>query len=183
MTSALLRLPGEVHGALLAHLLPANRGAGPEEAAFVFARVTAAKSCTFEYVEWFAVPADGFASRSRFHLELSDGTRAALIKHAHDLGAALIEFHSHHGPWPAAFSSSDWSGFEEFVPHVRWRLRGRPYAAVVVTLTGFDALVWHGATDEPRHLDAMVVGDQRLEPTRRSPLQRDGYRFDEEPTL
>ena len=182
MTTAVLHLPREVHEALLAHLLPPHRG--PEEAAFVFARVVeAARSCTFEYVEWFAVPADGFMSRSRFHFELSDATRATLIKRAHDLDVSLIEFHSHHGPWPAGFSGTDWAGFEEFVPHVRWRLRGRPYAAVVVTLTGFDALVWHGATDEPRPLDAIVVDGQRQEPTRRSPLQQDGYRFDEEPTI
>lgn len=181
MTSVRLRLPEEVHGALLAHLLPPCPG--PEEAAFVLARVESARHCTFEYAEWVAVPAAGFASRSRFHLELSDATRAGLIKRAHDLGAALVEFHSHHVLGPAAFSSSDWLGFEEFVPHVRWRLRGRPYAAVVVTLTDFDALVWRGPTHEPRHLDGIVVGDQRLEPTRRSPLQRDGYRFDEEPAL
>ena len=86
MTSVRLRLPAEVHGALLAHLLPPCPG--PEEAAFVLARVESARHCTFEYVEWVAVPADGFASRSRFHLELSDATRAALIKRAHDLGAA-----------------------------------------------------------------------------------------------
>ena len=182
MTTMLLHLPQEVHEALLAHLLPPERG--PEEAAFVFVRVTeAARSCTFEFVEWFAVPADGFASRSRFHFELSDVTRAALIKRAHDLGVSLIEFHSHHGPWPAGFSGSDWAGFEEFVPHVHWRLRGRPYAAVVVTLTGFDALVWRDATDAPGRLDGIVVDGQHIEPTRRSPLQRDGYRFDDESTI
>ena len=76
----------------------------------MFVRVTeAARSCTFEFVEWFAVPADGFASRSRFHFELSDVTRAARSC-----------THSHHGPWPAGFSGSDWAGFEEFVPHVHF---------------------------------------------------------------
>jgi hypothetical protein len=182
MTSVLLHLPRDVHEALWRHLLPSRAGA--EEAAFVFARLTEATvSRTFEYVEWFPVPPDGFASHSRFHLELSDATRAAVIKRAHDLGASLIEFHSHDGPWPAGFSASDWAGFEEFVPHVWWRLRGRPYAAVVVASTGFDALVWLHAPDAPTRLDAIIVDGKHLEPTRRSPLQRDGYKFDEQGTI
>ena len=178
----LLHLPREAHETLLTHLLPMQNRA--EEAAFVFARPTeTAGRRTLEHVEWFPVPPEGFASRSRFHFELSDSTRAAVIKRAHDLRASLIEFHSHHGPWPAEFSASDWAGFEEFVPHVRWRLRGRPYAAVVVTLTGFDAFVWSDAAHAPARLEAIIVDGQRLEPTRRSPLQRDGYKFDEKGTI
>ena len=179
MTTMLLHLPREVHDGLLKHLLPMRSRA--EAAAFVFARP--AEGRALEYVEWFPVPPEGFVSRSRLHLELNDATRAAVIKRAHDLRASLIEFHSHHGPWPAEFSASDWAGFEEFVPHVRWRLRGRPYAAVVVTLTGFDAFVWSDAARAPARLEAIIVDGQRLEPTRRSPLQRDGYKFDEKGTI
>ena len=178
----LLHLPREAHETLLTHLLPMQNRA--EEAAFVFARPAETTGRrTLEHVEWSPVPPEGFASRSRFHFELSDATRAAVIKRAHDLRASLIEFHSHHGPWPAEFSASDWAGFEEFVPHVRWRLRGRPYAAVVVTLTGFDAFVWSDVAHAPARLEAIIVDGQRLEPTRRSPLQRDGYKFDEKGTI
>ena len=182
MTTILLHLPREVHEALVTHLLPPEGGA--EQAAFVFARLTAAAgSRTFGCVDWLLVSPERFASRSRFHFELSDATRAAVIKRAHDLGASLIEFHSHPGRLPAGFSAIDWAGFEEFVPHVRWRLRGRPYAAVVMALTGFDAFVWLDAADAPARLDAIVVDGQRLEPTRLSPLQRDGYKFDEDGTI
>ncbi len=174
MTPMLLHLPREVHEALLTHLLPIPSHA--EVAAFVFARLAEAEgSRTLEHVEWFPVPPEGFASRSHFHFELNDATRGAVIKRAHDLRASLIEFHSHHGPLPAEFSASDWVGFEEVVPHVRWRLRGRPYAAVVVTRTGFDAFVWFDAVHAPARLEAIIVDGQRLEPTRLSPLQRDGY--------
>ena len=62
-------------------------------------------------------------------------------------------------------------------------LRGRPYAAVVVTLTGFDAFVWSDAAHAPARLEAIIVDGQRLEPTRPSPLQRDGYKFDEKGTI
>ena len=83
----------------------------------------------FEYIEWYAVPADGFSVCNEYHFELTDEVRAQVIKRAHDLGASIAEVHSHHGPWPAAFSPSDQLGFREFVPHVWWRLKGRPYLA------------------------------------------------------
>lgn len=121
-TEALLRLPGIVHHELQQHLL--REPNGDEQAAFVFARFSDDDN-TFHFVEWLPVPPDGFAAQLPYHFELTDATRAQIIKRAHDLGASLIEFHSHTGPWPAQFSSSDWSGFEEVVPHVRWRLKGR----------------------------------------------------------
>lgn len=175
MTHILLRLPRDVKDALWQHLLPES--AASEQAAFVFARLAPGTdgAVTFEYVDWFPVPPDGFESHSPFHLELSDAARGAVIKRAHDVGACLIEFHSHDGPWPARFSPSDWAGFEEFVPHVWWRLKGRPYAAVVVAPSGFDALAWVTAPDAPARLDAILVDDEVLEPTRLSPLQEDGY--------
>jgi hypothetical protein len=42
----------------------------------------------------------------------------------------------------ASFSASDVWGFHEWVPHVRWRLRGRSYAAIVTAGDTFDALAW-----------------------------------------
>jgi len=80
--------------------------------------------------------------QTSYHIELADVVRARVIKRAHDLGATLIEMHSHLGKWPAQFSPSDIAGFHEWVPHVRWRLKGKPYAALVVTRRGFDGLAW-----------------------------------------
>lgn len=137
-----------------------------EEAAFVFADVDeSAGGITFRAVDSYLVPPDGFETRSPWFLELADETRAAVIKQAHDLEAALIEFHSHPGQSQAAFSPSDMDGFAEFVPHVRWRLQRRPYAAVVLAKRSFDALVWHGEGSDPKPLTAVVVDGQRQEPT------------------
>jgi len=88
-----------------------------------------------------------FAFQSSYHLELGSEAQARIIKLAFDRRASLVEFHSHRTNWPAQFSHSDFSGFEEFVPHVRWRLSGRPYAAVVFHESSFDGLVW---VDEQR---------------------------------
>ncbi len=160
----LLVLPPAMHAAIWAHLLP--RPKVPEEAAFAFAvREADHGNDSYCCVEWLPVPPDGFASRSAVHFELTDEIRAGVIKRAHDLGASLVEFHSHTGPWPAGFSASDILGFREFVPHVWWRLKGRPYLAVVVTASGFDAVAWVTGPGTPSQLDGIAVGAQLLCPT------------------
>jgi hypothetical protein len=127
----------------------------------------------FEYLDWHPVLPDGFLVRTRYHFELTDESRADAIKKAHDLGASLVELHSHCGSWPASFSGSDLLGFEEFVPHVQWRLHGRPYLAIVVSRAGFDGLVWLSASRRPIRLKGIAVGRSVLKPTQLSPLEYD----------
>ena len=116
--------------------------------AFLFARHrTEDAEQIFETIEWYPVPPDGYGVRNEFHFELTDEVRAHVIKRAHDLGACIVEVHSHGGPLPAAFSPSDLWGFREFVPHVWWRLKGRPYLALVATRRDFDGLAWRGWRD------------------------------------
>ncbi|MBW7932343.1 MAG: hypothetical protein H3C62_01770 [Gemmatimonadaceae bacterium] len=160
-----LDLPCHVHEALWTHLLADSRGR--ESAAFAFVRPGAGELHTaFKCVEWFPVPEAGFTSRSAVHLELTDSTRASVIKRAHLLDASIVEFHSHTGPWPASFSPSDLAGFKEFVPHVRWRLKGRPYVAIVVAGDGFDGFVWAGDDLRPKQLDAIRVDAHVLDATK-----------------
>ena len=102
------------------------------------------------------IPAAGFAFQSDYHVELDGETQARIIKMAFDRQASLVEFHSHRSRRPAQFSGSDFSGFAEFVPHVRWRLGARPYAAAVFHETSFDGLSWQGET--PVQLDSIRVG-------------------------
>lgn len=170
MPRVVLHLPPKVRQALWRHLLPRRPVA--EEAAFVYARHEVENGAVvFRYIEWLPVAPDGFAVRSLMHFELADETRAKVIKRAHDLGAAVVEFHSHVGSWRARFSASDHAGFAEFVPHVWWRLKSRPYLAVVVAAGSFDALVWLADPQSPEHLDGIVVEEQVFTPTRLSPLQ------------
>lgn len=129
----------------------------------------------FEHVEWYPVPSDGFLVHTGYHFELTDETSARVIKRAHDLGASLVEFHSHTGPWRAAFSPSDQLGFQEFVPHVWWRLKGKPYLAIVVTQTDFDGLAWTVGPKTPQHLDGIVVEGTVFAATQLSSLTQDSY--------
>ena len=84
-SEALLQLPAVVHRELIQHLLrEPNRD---EQAAFVFAQYSSTDNA-FHFVEWLAVPPEGFAIQLPYHFELTDATRATIIKRAHDLGAS-----------------------------------------------------------------------------------------------
>jgi len=158
-----IQIPPSVYNDMRQHLLP--RRSRDEQAGFVYAKLRQEQgaSLNFEHVRWEALGRDDFDHQSAFHLELRDETKARVIKTAHDLQCSLIEFHSHRGPWPAQFSGSDFAGFEEFVPHVLWRLKGKPYAAVVVTASGIDGLAWTPGSAFP--VSTLNLGNTHVRPT------------------
>ena len=126
---------------LYEHLLP--KGSWREEAAFLYVhRRDDSATSKFDCVEVEKLKPDDFVAHHSDYIELEDSARIRLIKRAHALGASLVELHSHPGPWPAAFSEADRAGLRDTVPHMFWRLQQRPYLAIVVAKTGFDALVW-----------------------------------------
>ena len=178
MGRVVLQIPSSVYEKIKEHLLDKN--AESESAGFMFVMPANQDGVydVYKHIEWCPVPPDGFVDKRWFHLELTDEFRASVIKRAHDLGASIVEFHSHLGPQPARFSSFDRRGLREFVPHIRWRLRGRPYFAVVFAQTGFDGLAWIQNPEEPQHLDGIAVGDKVFEPTRLSSLLADSARYD-----
>jgi len=164
MADITINIAGGVLARLRQHLLP--DGGLCEEAAFLYARaVPAGDGLEFQVLEVNPIPPEGFASRSRYYLELRDDIRAQVIKRAHDLGASLIECHSHPGQRGACFSWSDLHGFDEFVPHVMWRLKGRPYAAIVMAPDSFDALVWRGGGAPPEVLVRVDTESASFKPT------------------
>lgn len=110
------------------------------------------------------IAADGFDYQSGYHVELADEIRPELIKQAWDENACIIEAHSHlHGP--AQFSGSDLVGLGEWASHMRWRLQGRPYAALVVAPDDFDALVWDGDGPAAPVEAVEIIGGGTLVPT------------------
>jgi hypothetical protein len=159
-----VKLPAGVYDDLVAHLLPGDTA--NEQAAFLFARVRATdQDVTLEVIDSAKLAAADFAVQAPDYLELADATRARLIKRAHDLDASLIEMHSHPGPWDAAFSPSDLRGLSETVKHMWWRLKRRPYAAIVIAPSGFDALVWLNGPPFLQGLHSLAAGSQILAPT------------------
>ncbi len=167
MAKIILEIPPEVYKAVWSHLLPKKFRA--EEAAFLFVqRIAQDGADTFRYLEWYPIPPQGFLTRSRFYLELADETKAAAIKKAHDLGASLVELHSHYSSWPAQFSVSDLIGFKEFVPHVRWRLKGNPYFAIVVSKSSFDGFAWISDSKTANYIDCIISGGSEIPSTKLS---------------
>lgn len=138
-----------------------------EQAAFVFAEIDAVGGdLLFTAVDHYLAGPEDFEYQSGYHIALTDEALGRTIKMAWDRRSALVELHSHPDPrFPIGFSPSDMSGLEQVVPHVRWRLRGKPYLAIVVGPLGFDALVWNGDGKNPEPLERIVVGTEALRPS------------------
>ena len=169
-----LYIPKKIRADIWKHLLPARLVS--EETAFMFVSHESKKGTeVFKCLDWCPVPSDGYHLQSAYNIELSDKMRAKVIKQAFDINASLVEFHSHIAKWPAQFSASDFMGFQEFVPHIWWRLKGRPYLAIVVSRSGFDGFVWIKNPETPERLDIIVADNAILKSTRLSPLRYDLY--------
>ena len=173
MVETYLRISEGLHQQIWSDLLPED--ACSERAGFLFVDSKREDdSIVFRDLEWFPVPPEGYEKRTTRHIELRDGVLAYVIKRAHDLDASIIEMHSHPKSYSARFSPFDQDGFEEIVPQVRWRLKGKPYGAIVVARASFDGLVWLEAQQGPQHVAAIVVDGITHEPTRLSSLQFGG---------
>jgi hypothetical protein len=95
------------------------------------------------------------------HAELDDAHRAEIIQWASRSKGCLIEAHSHGSILlPARMSRFDLAQLEEWVPHVRWRLGGRPYAALVTASKDLDGLAWIGT--QPEAIAAVHVDGRRV---------------------
>jgi len=151
-------IDGDLYEAIGGHL-----GARAEQVGFFLAEWQPEER-RFALRDWRAVPPEGLEHQSDFHVSLTDDVRAEAIKWAWDSGACLVEAHSH-GKWgPAKFSPSDLWGFEEWVPHLWWRLRGRPYAALVTAGETFDAVAWIDGPNVVEQIESLDIegGDTRL---------------------
>lgn len=150
MTS--LSVPASTYDDLLAHLSSSRM----EQVAFLFTEPPQPGK-PLRVGELYLVPPKGFDFQSDRHVALTDEVRGEVIKRTHDLNGCLVEVHSHGGGAPVFFSGSDLHGFEQWVPHVRWRLRRRAYVALVFAGEAFDALVWEGEDNVPAPLVALQV--------------------------
>jgi len=112
-----------------------------EQAGFFLADFDQPRRC-FVLGEWISVPSAGFEIQSGYHVALTDALKAEVLGAATVGEQGLVEVHSHLGADSAGFSPTDIDGLREWVPQVRWRLRGHPYAAMVWDETSFDALAW-----------------------------------------
>jgi hypothetical protein len=132
-----------------------------EQLAFFLATNAESDRETLRVSDLYCVPSRAFSAQTAYHINLGDEVRAQMIKWAWDNQSSLIEVHSHLGNGEAAFSPTDLVGLEEFVPHVWWRLQGRPYAALVFSPRNFDALVWMKSPNVTLGLTALRIAGLR----------------------
>lgn len=164
MTNVLFLEP-EMLDKLRNHLLSGDG----EQVAFIFAEATSTEESGvwLSALELHLCTADDYDSSAFDHISLTDEAQQSIVKRAWDRRVALVELHSHpESLAPACFSPFDARGLSEFAPHVRWRLKGQPYAALVFGPSDFDSLVWRttGKGPELLYLDLGA----RLSPTGRT---------------
>lgn len=166
MTSTITFSPDQ-YSTTWEHLLP--RPQIQEEAAFAFVRRDASTDQhSYTVTDTWLLPREMLLSQHADYLELTDEAHVQVIQQAHRLDASVVEMHSHLGGGAPAFSKFDCAGLADTVPHMWWRLKGRPYFAIVVSRGGYDALAWLDGPGAPSGLSCLRVGSRRLLPSGRT---------------
>jgi hypothetical protein len=132
------------------------RGAD-EQLAFMLAAVDGDEA---RVIDLWLIEDASFDIQTPWHLSLGDDTLGDVIRWAHAASASLIEAHVHRDGDPARFSLSDWAGLDAFVPHAFWRLRHRPYVALVFGEATFDGLVWRQDATIAEPVESLFVDGQ-----------------------
>jgi len=157
-------IPTGIHDRIRDHLFQSEL----EQAAFLFASTEVdAGGIRFHVQDCYLVPSAGWDVQMDVYLEMSDEERAKILKMARDRNAAIIDCHSHpHSQEEVWFSPSDLAGITEFGQYVKWKLKGRPFAALVFAEASIDGVVWHGEFAGAEPLSALSIeGQARLRPT------------------
>ncbi len=150
-----VNIPGEVARVLRAHLFKSD----VEEAAFLFARASLnSDELRFDVDHLYPVPSDGWDVQHALYLEMKDNERAKIMKMARGRGAALVESHAHPG-WgrQIRFSPSDLANLPDFATYVKWKLDGKPFAALVWSEQSVDGLAWYGDFSLPAPVDQVII--------------------------
>ena len=156
-----LVIPLDVSDRLLTYL-----HAPIERMAFLLAERTSPPDRWTVVDELYLIDQVDYAYQSAYGMELADAVRPRILSWATRPDVALVEVHSHGQlSHKTTFSPTDLDGLAEVVPQMLWRLRGRPYAAVVFGANEVDALAWCHGGQLPTAPSSIVLGDLSLTPT------------------
>lgn len=164
----MLSMGGDLFDALHTHLLRPHEKRPVEQVAFLFSEPYAGDRA-LRLSTMHPVPPEDFLVQTDYHVDLAEHVRPDMIKRAWDLDGCLVEAHTHDHHGEVYFSSSDVTGFEDWVPHLWWRLKGRPYAALVFGYESFDGLCWVDGPDRPEQISRLSIdGRDAIRPTNRT---------------
>jgi len=164
MIEAILRISNKDHDLLWKHLFSQDG----EGAAFIYVKSnTHGDSMTLSPAGFEFIQSNDFVENNYLGLELRPETINKVIVSATKLKAKIVEVHSH--PFSkknTTFSDFDLRGFEEFVPHIWWRLNGGPYVALVYGHNDFDSLLWIKSPHDPQSLTHILLDEgEKVKPT------------------
>jgi len=126
-----------------------------EQGAFLFAEAKHENGgLNLVVADCYLVPASGWEVQVEYYLQMKDSERAKIMKLAREKTLCAIDCHSH----PRAcddvwFSPSDVAGITEFAQYAKWKLGGKPFAAMVWGEQSIDAVLWQ---DEFSHAERVV---------------------------
>jgi hypothetical protein len=150
-----IAIPGDIAETLRHHFFQNHF----EQGAFMFARPERSRDQLNLIVEdFYLVPPFGWEVQMDVYLEMKDSERGKIMKIARDKGLAAIDSHSH----PRAdddvwFSPSDITGITEFSEYAKWKLDGKPFAAMVWGERSIDGVVWDGDFKTALRLDELKI--------------------------
>ena len=91
-------------------------------------------------------------------MELTDAGRQHVLQAALRVDGWIVEAHSHGALGdPARFSPTDNEGLSVWIPHIRWRLPKRGYAALVLGHASVDGLAWIPGDEIPVPVSAVRI--------------------------
>lgn len=141
-----------------------------EQGAFLFAEARSKNGeLNLVVADYYLVPASGWEVQAEVYLQMKDSERAKIMKLAREKNLCAIDCHSHpHASDDVWFSPSDIAGITEFAQYAKWKLGGKPFAAMVWGEQSVDAILWQEEFSEAQRLAAIkIVGNlnQTLIPT------------------
>lgn len=150
-------IPAMIADTLRAHLFQNE----VEQGAFLFARAEqTADTLSLVAEESYLVPARGWEVQMDVYLQMKDSERGKIMQMARAKKLCAIDCHSH--PYSGGdvwFSPSDVAGITDFAAYAKWKLDGRPFAAMVWGETSVDAVMWSGDFGGPTVPDEIrIVG-------------------------
>jgi hypothetical protein len=138
--NASIVIPSAIAESLRRHLFQNDL----EQGAFLFARAgQSADGLSLVVEDSYLVPTSGWEVQMEVYLQMKDSERAKIMQLARTKDLCAIDCHSHpHAEGDVWFSPSDIAGITEFADYAKWKLDGRPFAAIVCGETSVDAVVW-----------------------------------------
>lgn len=151
----IIAIPDDLERTLRAHLFQNEL----EQGAFLFVRPEEnAGEFRLRAVDAYLIPPEAWHVQLEVYLEMKDAERAKVMKIARDGGYALADCHSHPDSGSEVwFSPSDQVGIAEFADYAKWKLDGKPYAAMVWGEASVDAVVWHDRFLSPYPIDEVHI--------------------------